>query len=206
MTVQNSEQVSYYFLYHLDMYRLYVRFSEQHWMEELEKYSHVDTESHPDEFIERYDLRTDLHHHFESEFPQYHRQSSLVMLLSKFEDYLNQLCVSLKHEKELTLAFKEMRGSGIERAKFYLVRVAGLTVPSDGAAWQQLMKAQNIRNVLVHNAAHLEKQSHSKQIKYVENSSDLQMEQFARLHLTICLLYTSPSPRDQRGSRMPSSA
>ena len=25
-------------------------------------------------------------------------------------------------------------------------------------------------------------------------------------HLSICLLYTSPSPRDQRGSRMPSSA
>ena len=25
-------------------------------------------------------------------------------------------------------------------------------------------------------------------------------------HPTICLLYTSPSPRDQRGSRMPSSA
>ena len=24
--------------------------------------------------------------------------------------------------------------------------------------------------------------------------------------ITICLLYTSPSPRDQRGSRMPSSA
>ena len=27
-----------------------------------------------------------------------------------------------------------------------------------------------------------------------------------RQHLTACLLYTSPSPRDQRGSRMPSSA
>ena len=26
------------------------------------------------------------------------------------------------------------------------------------------------------------------------------------VHLTTCLLYTSPSPRDQRGSRMPSSA
>ena len=25
-------------------------------------------------------------------------------------------------------------------------------------------------------------------------------------HLGVCLLYTSPSPRDQRGSRMPSSA
>ena len=28
----------------------------------------------------------------------------------------------------------------------------------------------------------------------------------ARHHCVICLLYTSPSPRDQRGSRMPSSA
>ena len=28
----------------------------------------------------------------------------------------------------------------------------------------------------------------------------------ARKHLGGCLLYTSPSPRDQRGSRMPSSA
>ena len=27
-----------------------------------------------------------------------------------------------------------------------------------------------------------------------------------RMHYEICLLYTSPSPRDQRGSRMPSSA
>ena len=27
-----------------------------------------------------------------------------------------------------------------------------------------------------------------------------------RTHSQICLLYTSPSPRDQRGSRMPSSA
>ena len=31
-------------------------------------------------------------------------------------------------------------------------------------------------------------------------------EQRDTLHLNICLLYTSPSPRDQRGSRMPSSA
>ena len=30
--------------------------------------------------------------------------------------------------------------------------------------------------------------------------------QYRRLGVSICLLYTSPSPRDQRGSRMPSSA
>ena len=31
-------------------------------------------------------------------------------------------------------------------------------------------------------------------------------EKLARASLSACLLYTSPSPRDQRGSRMPSSA
>ena len=34
---------------------------------------------------------------------------------------------------------------------------------------------------------------------------DLNADDFAGLFLS-CLLYTSPSPRDQRGSRMPSSA
>ena len=31
-------------------------------------------------------------------------------------------------------------------------------------------------------------------------------EKVVRLECELCLLYTSPSPRDQRGSRMPSSA
>ena len=31
-------------------------------------------------------------------------------------------------------------------------------------------------------------------------------EPYAMVLSTVCLLYTSPSPRDQRGSRMPSSA
>ena len=33
-----------------------------------------------------------------------------------------------------------------------------------------------------------------------------QLEGLKGDELTACLLYTSPSPRDQRGSRMPSSA
>ena len=35
---------------------------------------------------------------------------------------------------------------------------------------------------------------------------DLNFAEFKRLGLLICLLYTSPSPRDKRQSRMPSSA
>ena len=35
---------------------------------------------------------------------------------------------------------------------------------------------------------------------------DVYTEKRRELRKNICLLYTSPSPRDQRGSRMPSSA
>ena len=35
---------------------------------------------------------------------------------------------------------------------------------------------------------------------------EVRADSLAGLVLTHCLLYTSPSPRDQRGSRMPSSA
>ena len=33
-----------------------------------------------------------------------------------------------------------------------------------------------------------------------------EVEHLKRINPNLCLLYTSPSPRDQRGSRMPSSA
>ena len=39
--------------------------------------------------------------------------------------------------------------------------------------------------------------------KILKRENDID-DEFA--HLSSCLLYTSPSPRDQRGSRMPSSA
>ena len=42
----------------------------------------------------------------------------------------------------------------------------------------------------------------------VQELCEMKPEQCDRVgdNLNICLLYTSPSPRDQRGSRMPSSA
>ena len=41
---------------------------------------------------------------------------------------------------------------------------------------------------------------------YLYGSSSVEEERKSTTDDEICLLYTSPSPRDQRGSRMPSSA
>ena len=42
--------------------------------------------------------------------------------------------------------------------------------------------------------------------RIVDSASLTKIDRFAGVAFGICLLYTSPSPRDQRGSRMPSSA
>ena len=41
---------------------------------------------------------------------------------------------------------------------------------------------------------------------FVDLAASLERARFDYLLVEDCLLYTSPSPRDQRGSRMPSSA
>mgnify|MGYP003325112530 CR=1 FL=1 len=43
-------------------------------------------------------------------------------------------------------------------------------------------------------------------VYYIQNEPDAGDIVFNKSHLYTCLLYTSPSPRDQRGSRMPASA
>ena len=45
----------------------------------------------------------------------------------------------------------------------------------------------------------------SKRIAFWEFDTS-EVAEFTMINNTACLLYTSPSPRDQRGSRMPSSA
>ena len=44
------------------------------------------------------------------------------------------------------------------------------------------------------------------QIKAAESSENERLDAWFETKFKDCLLYTSPSPRDQRGSRMPSSA
>ena len=43
-------------------------------------------------------------------------------------------------------------------------------------------------------------------VVFTEFGDDLLFEKSDKLELSICLLYTSPSPRDNKASRMPSSA
>lgn len=180
-----SEQVSPYFLYNLEMFRIFVELSDRHWNEETIKYNESDIEMDEPTSCGRYQYRTDLSAHFQEIFPQYQKQSYLPMLMSLFEDYLNQLCNSLHFENEFCCSLKDYNGSGIERAKKYLGKVAKISVPTGKNSWNTIIYAKDIRNIVAHNAGHLDKDSHKKQLQLVVQNPDLDFEENARIHLNI---------------------
>ncbi|MBB1319173.1 hypothetical protein H5123_16185 [Shewanella sp. SR43-4] len=187
--MQKSGQVSPYFLYDLERFRIFIELSEQHWKEESIKYNESDIETDETTCWDRYQYRSDLSTHFQEIFPQYQKQSYLLMLVSLFEDYLNQLCHSLHFESEFCCSLKEYNGSGIERAKKYLVKVARVSVPTGTKSWNQIIDARDIRNIIAHNAGHLDKEVHKKQLQIVTRSSNLDSEEYARVNLNIKQVY-----------------
>ena len=56
-------------------------------------------------------------------------------------------------------------------------------------SWNKIIDAQNIRNIVAHNAGHLDKEIHEKQLKIVVKSSNLDYEEYARVHLNIKQVY-----------------
>ncbi|HCH0725889.1 TPA: hypothetical protein NKP21_004412 [Vibrio parahaemolyticus] len=187
--MQKSDQVSLYFLSDLENFRVFVELSERHWSEELIKYNESDIEVNESVCWDRYKYRNDLGAHFQEVFPQYQKQSFLLMLVSLFEDYLNQLCHSFNFEKGLNCTLKDYPGLGIERAKNYLRKVAGIEVPTGTVSWSRVVEARDIRNIIAHNAGHLDEELHSKQLRIVAKSLNLNSHKFARVHLEVTQVY-----------------
>lgn len=182
----SPKQVSDYFIQQLDGFQVFIKLTELQWEEEFTSYEQsLDIEEHESLSWTRYSYRHDLSAKITQEFPQYQRQSQLIMIVSLFEDYLNQLCLSIQKTNELHVALTDIKGSGIERAKTYLKKVVGIQFSSASNAWNSILNAQSIRNIVAHNAGHLDEFRHTKHLNVVKDSNDLDAEEFARLHLII---------------------
>ncbi len=189
--LKKSNQVSPYFLIVLDKFRVFIELSDSHWKEESIKYNESDLETDEATCWNRYKYSTDLGAHFDTIFPQYQKQSYLVMLVSLFEDYLNQFCQSLYLEKRLCCKLKDYNGLGIERAKQYLTKIALVNVPTGTEFWKKIIESRDIRNIVTHNAGHLDEEIHKKHFQIVARNEHLDYEKFARVHLNIKQGYLS---------------
>lgn len=82
---------------------------------------------------------------YDDYFPQLHRRSVFLTLYSLFEEHLNQLCNFLKKRLNLSLGFTGIAGKGIDRAKTYSAKVAGLDLVylAESDTWQEVKNLKN---------------------------------------------------------------
>lgn len=181
--MKKPDQEIAYFLSRLDGFEFFLRRSDSHWREDLEEYkkSLEDASLH----ISKFEGRRDLYASLETEFPEYQRRANLMTLIALFEDFLNQLCLSVQEYTNILTSFATYEGNGVDKAKNYLKKVASINFPSQLTAWKKIKGACKIRNVIAHTAGHIHPIIHGKQIRIVATEQQLKSEEYARIHLKI---------------------
>jgi hypothetical protein len=85
---------------------------------------------------------------------QYH--SEFLVIYSYFEHILNQLCYEVQKKSNFKLFLKDIHGQGIERARTYLVKLAGVEKLFTTDKWQRAKFLSKIRNEIMHNNSVIE--------------------------------------------------
>lgn len=83
-------------------------------------------------------------------FPGLQRRSALITLFSFFEHELNKLCSLFQTTEKYELALREVAGTGVDRARTYLSKVAALDLKKAAGQWNEVKNIQMVRNLLVH--------------------------------------------------------
>jgi hypothetical protein len=102
-------------------------------------------------------LLQDEHYQFHDEFPQainaieqIQWRSNFIVLYSLFEFVLNEICYAIEKKSSFKLKLTDIHGSGIERAKDYLTKVAEMKMPFQQKDWDRVILLSKIRHKIVH--------------------------------------------------------
>lgn len=63
---------------------------------------------------------------------------------------MNYLCRAGQIDQDSNLSVRDMKGTGIDRAKLYLKKVVGLDLHVEDKPWREIKALNKIRNTLVH--------------------------------------------------------
>ena len=83
-------------------------------------------------------------------FPLLLRSALFSKSFSAFETYLLRAAEAYRIRAGIQLGLADLRGDGLEKAKTFFVKVAGLPFPAISAHWSDLCKLGEIRNAMVH--------------------------------------------------------
>lgn len=104
-----------------------------------------------------------------------HRKSCLVTLYSYLESFLNYFCEYLYELNGRKLEYTDLSGTGIFRARLYLLKVEGVDFDQINNRWNQIKGFNLIRNNIVHESGKVGK---DKLIKFIETNENLSINNF----------------------------
>nr|WP_295713479.1 hypothetical protein [uncultured Halomonas sp.] len=121
--------------------------------------------------------------------PRVQWNSQFLVVYATFEHLLNEICRIVQRRSSFNLSFKDLNGSGIERSKNYLSKVAGVTTPFQTTHWQRAKLLGEVRNIIAHRngevdlppgnnnclGAKLSKEKHLVLKKYIPDQDDAQI-------------------------------
>ncbi|KJG05891.1 hypothetical protein UB33_11025 [Photobacterium angustum] len=122
---------------------------------------------HHDEFIS--DHGSDLHLN-QTLFPSIHRTSTVIALHSYLEDTLNQLADLVAPLLDSEVTYKDLKGSGIERARLYFIKVGKFDFESLNCTWSVMKQVNKLRNQLVHNGGYLPEGANDAVNKFISSN------------------------------------
>ena len=127
-----------------------------------------------------YAFMSDEHDHWliHESFPNVLRRALFLASYAKIESYMNDVCRAVQTNRNLRCELSDLRGSGIERAKHYLTKVAQVTFPSDAPEWRRLCDYNKLRNVLAHSDARLTEEQKADHLgRYVSGHPSLELHE-----------------------------
>lgn len=104
-----------------------------------------------------------------------HRKSCLVTLYSYLENFLNYFCEYLYELNERKIKHTDLSGTGIFRARLYLLKVEGVDFDQTNDEWNQLKGFNLVRNNIVHESGKVGK---DKLTKFINTNKHLSINDF----------------------------
>lgn len=116
-------------------------------------------------------------------FEQIQWRSNFLVLYSLFEYVLNEICYVIEKKSSLNLKLKDIHGTGIERARDYLVKVARVEKPFKSKHWQRAKLLSDIRNKIVHSNGEIDERMISN-LKEDMDKKIIKLNTYVELNIT----------------------
>lgn len=102
------------------------------------------------ERYENHDLWIDEYETTVEVLPRLQWYAQFLVAYSTFEHSLQRLCEIVERRSHLPISYKELAGSGIQRASEYLKRMVAVKAPFASTEWQRALLLGEIRNKIAH--------------------------------------------------------